>query len=1018
MVLGHEFCSMPSMMIRASSLSGSWTVGCFALATFGCSQSEDLREQGPGDTSFISHIPGAAQGDSNVDDGATTGDTGSTSGSGGSSSAPSDEDGDQDAPERLIAEADIIKVDGARLYALSRYSGLSVIDIENPKDLRLLGSHRASATPFEMYVEGERAYVMYNGWGQYSFNAQEGYWGWKTTSRIQALDLSDPAAIAVLGEHDMPGELSDSRKVGDVLYLVTYENGYCWECDVTANTRVTSFNVEDPDAFVAIDEERILEVGSYGGRRSIAVTPERIYISGWDWTGTSGGAIDIIDIADPAGKLTRGATFDIAGPIESRWQMDEFEGTLRVISQPGGWGNGAAPVVQTFQVVSSTEIKALASLDVVLPRPEDLRSVRFDGDRAYAITFEQTDPLFTFDLSDPLLPRQVGELEIPGWVYHMEPRGDRIYALGYDNADSEGSLHVSLFDVSELSAPQQIARVNFGGSWAQFAEDQDRIHKAFNILEDDGLILVPYAGWDYEGDGYCGGQYHSGIQLVDMTRDALTLRGVAPQVGEARRGILLEDTLIGVSDNAVQTFDIEDRDAPTMLDTLEVARNITSLRVLDDVVLRFGSDWWTGRAALDVTSFDAAQGATPLGDVDLSTLAPNGSDCTSQSYWENQVFVQGDYAYVPLRVQRWDDGSGNGENSQELTIFVIDVSDRTAPRVIDRVVTKTTNENEWLTGVTKTDSALLVGRRKTALDSQTGNYQSSFVYDVFSLSDPALPALVSSFEVPGYMTGGGFGQNVSGCAIDVGWGWWGYGYYGYGYNSQTLVSGDMLVSQHQVPLNDNTGRVRYYLDRIDVSNPSEPRVLDSINIPGGVVDFNEKTGRIVTVDYDYEELKASSWEECPDGAWDGNLCRNYRRALNTLHLEDDVATLVDHTVIDRDTLWASSIAISKDRVFASYAATSDEESHVRVFKLDNQGQIATLGDVTTSESAWGTLYARDDRAFFVSSGLLTVIDTSDVDDLTKKVHEMNGYSCSALEVADDYAYCALGAQGVQAFALD
>jgi hypothetical protein len=231
----------------------------------------------------------------------------------------------------------------------------------------------------------------------------------------------------------------------------------------------------------------------------------------------------------------------------------------------------------------------------------------------------------------------------------------------------------------------------------------------------------------------------------------------------------------------------------------------------------------------------------------------------------------------------------------------------------------------------------------------------------------------------------------------------------------------MLASQHQEPLNDGTGRVRYYLDRIDVSDPSEPRVLDSVNIPGAVVDFNEKTGRIVTVDYDYEERRASSWEECQDGSWDGEVCHIYRRTLNALTLEDDVAKLVDHASIDHDTSWASNIAVSKDRVFASYStysAASGEESSVRVFELDNQGQIETLGDINTSQSGWSTLYARGDRAFLVSDGLLTVIDAGDADELTKKTHEMNGYSCSALEVAGDYAYCALGYQGVQAFALD
>ncbi len=55
----------------------------------------------------------------------------------------------------------------------------------------------------------------------------------------------------------------------------------------------------------------------------------------------------------PERRPGEGDEVAIAGPIESRWQIDEFEGTLRVISQPGGWGNGGSPVVQTFQVASS-----------------------------------------------------------------------------------------------------------------------------------------------------------------------------------------------------------------------------------------------------------------------------------------------------------------------------------------------------------------------------------------------------------------------------------------------------------------------------------------------------------------------------------------------------------------------------------------------------------------------------------------------------------------------------------------
>ena len=117
-------------------------------------------------------------------------------------------------------------------------------------------------------------------------------------------------------------------------------------------------------------------------------------------------------------------------------------------------------------LITGNDVQRAGSLTIQLPQSNEvLQSVRFDGTRAYAITSEQRDPLFTFDLSDPEHPQQRGQLELPGWVYHMEPRGNRMYALGYDQQNPAGSLNVSLFDVSNLDQPQLIQRVNFGGDW-------------------------------------------------------------------------------------------------------------------------------------------------------------------------------------------------------------------------------------------------------------------------------------------------------------------------------------------------------------------------------------------------------------------------------------------------------------------------------------------------------------------------------------------------------------------------
>jgi hypothetical protein len=1000
-----------------------------SLGALGCSgEREDA--QADDETSFLSHIPGSRGSDRDSAGGDGVLSPGSGNGSGGTSGAPEapqDDGAGGGSPERAIAEADILRLDGTRLYALSRYSGLSVVDVGNPRALRLVGAHRAAAMPFEMYIEGARAYVMYNGWGTYK-HQDDGSLRWAVTSRVQALDISDPAAIRVIGEHEVPGEISDSRKVGDVLYLVTYEDSYCWGCDTSANTRVSSFDVSDPARFTLVDQLRFQENDASWGRRSISVTPERIYVSGWSWSSAepSAGAIDVVDISDPGGDLTQGAQLSVAGPIQSRWQMDEYDGVLRVISQPGGWGTGAPPVVETFQVDSSSSIQKLASLDVVLPRPEVLRSVRFDGARAYAITFEQTDPLFTFDLSVPSEPKQLGELEIPGWVYHMEPRGDRIYALGFDNTVEGGSLHVSLFDVSDMTNPQQLARVNFGGDWAQFAEDQDRIHKAFSILPESGLILVPYSGYSYsenECDWY--GSFHSGIQLVDMTTETLELRGVAPQIGQARRALLVDENLLGISDNAVQTFDISDRDAPSALGRLDLARNVSHVRAMGSTLLRFGSDWWTRQTQLDFALNAKADQAEPLGELDLSSIElEEGEGCGQSAYWDNQVLVHGGYAYVPRRSYSWGSKANATEYTERLRLYIIDIGDRTNPTLVGSFLLETNGQDEHFTRVIKTASAILVGR-------SVGNYWSDpwtgyrsevqLSYDVLSLENPAEPRLASTIALPKTVSAGGFGYGATGCAVDMGWGWWGgYSYYG-NVEQAALVSGDLVVSQHEVPVLDGTGRVRYFLDRLDVSDPEHPVLLQPVNIPGGLVDFDAATNRIVTIDYRLQERRAVSWDECSDGMsyWEDGICRSYPRRLNTLRLDGDVARRIDQAPLDGPGAWASGVAASKTRVFFTAQQSWEAPAEIRAYAIGIDGRLEGLPAVETeAPGGWGTLFARGERAFYAANGAFTVVDTRDGRIPKSTTHDMGAYYCAALEVTATDAYCALGEFGVQAFPLE
>ena len=79
------------------------------------------------------------------------------------------------------------------------------------------------------------------------------------------------------------------------------------------------------------------------------------------------------------------------------------------------------------------------------------------GDTAYVVTFRQTDPLYTIDLSNPEAPKVLGELKILGYSAYLHPIDDGLLlGIGQD-ADEQGrtkGTQVAVFDVSDPANPK------------------------------------------------------------------------------------------------------------------------------------------------------------------------------------------------------------------------------------------------------------------------------------------------------------------------------------------------------------------------------------------------------------------------------------------------------------------------------------------------------------------------------------------------------------------------------------
>jgi len=1005
---------------------------------------------GPGDQPFAEIDNGFESDDPSGRSAAERG-LSSSGGSADAGAAPA-EGADDGSAERTVQEADIIKMDGNRLYALSRYGGLAIIDITNPDKMKLLGRKRTDGMPFEMYVEGGRAFVMLNEFGRWMSDASSVYGQWVQTSEILALDVSNPANITELSHFDVPGTIADSRMVGEAAYVVTYENGYCWGCQTKPATIVTSF---DLNGAIAKRDQLVYappNSNSYSWQRSVSATNQRLYIAGpeWDWSPGQQNAssiIQVVDITDPSGKLKKGAEVKVAGQINSRWQMDEYEGVLRVVSQFGdGWGgtNGQInPKVQTFSITTSAQLTPLGSTELILPKPEQLRSVRFDGTRGYAITAERTDPLFTIDLSDPAAPQQTGELEMPGWIFHMEPRGDRLIGFGYDDTNmSTARLAVSLFDVSDLTKPTMLKRVSFGSGGGQVAEDQDRIHKSVRVLDDAGMILVPFASYGRWNDQACEGP-KSGIQLIDYGRDDLTLRGLAPQWGMPRRAFVANGRLLAMSDRNVTSFDITSRDAPIKKQELDLSNPAYRLAELTNHIASITSDWWTGEVMLSLTPKANADDADVTSKLSLASLAPpSATYCSGTSGWtswyEARLFGDGNTVYVTVPVYSYNAGIRGGK----LIAAAIDVSNPLKPVIAGK-------------------TEMLFQERDLSNGGYWG-YYGGFCdgWGFWSYSRGMNGSLVGSGQAVVQQGAKLAYIEVDHEPIEIGKTEHGYSRWSskihrrihvvdfaspaqpkthaialpdsLGESPLHLFQGTVLTSRW-VQSKKNPDKVRFFVDRVDLNGPT-PTLLPSINTPGSLLLADEASSRFVTTDYHAERVavakEPNGYTACQAKLghtawydWESGNCTRVTRDFKLADVAGAKVTL--RQTMSPPSQNIAGVQIADDRIYVTrykqydYSSSSGyaqpkvlEDGGLWAIGGIRAGQLAIVSEMI-GDADW-PLAAHGTKVALYTQGGLAIYDTATPKPTLVSQATLRGYGYSShVLMSDSRAVASLGEWGLQ-----
>ena len=265
--------------------------------------------------------------------------------------------------------------------------------------------------------------------------------------------------------------------------------------------------------------------------------------------------IHTFDISQP-GETTYAGSGRVDGTILDQFSISEYEGVVRVATTTGQWGRwwmeNPAPMENHVITLShaldvdtgKTRLLEMGRVDGIAYN-ETIWSARFVEDRAYIVTFENMDPLWTIDLSNPTSPTIMGELKVPGVSTYIHPLSDdAILTIGLGPADEETGLgldwsntRLSLFNVSNFSDPQETQTLSLspvedptdGWTWAWSEATWE--HKAFQYWAPKGMLAVPLNTYRYDYYYDEDGHYHyeydwvSKLMIVNITEEGMELHG-------------------------------------------------------------------------------------------------------------------------------------------------------------------------------------------------------------------------------------------------------------------------------------------------------------------------------------------------------------------------------------------------------------------------------------------------------------------------------------------------------------
>lgn len=491
-----------------------------------------------------------------------------------------------------VDEADTVKTDGEYLYIISNNT-IFIVKAYPPETAQILSKiHLNNSYNTQIYVDEDKLAVL----GSNSWYMEQTYryyypYCWSDGTFLNVYDISNRSQPALTRTLRLNGSISGSRRIDDYVYIAVYQSALQPNND-TLEQEVILPKIQSNDTLIEVQakEVRYVNMTDYlyyfttiiavniqidaqeptyesfltGSTSTMYVSKNNMYLvmannnvrilaaevgQRQDETLIYRVKLDKVDMVCEA----HGA---IPGYILNQFSMDEYNEIFRVATTR--WTNeGTKNNVYTLNMTLHT----IGKLEDLAPG-EQIYSARFIAERCYLVTYRQIDPFYVIDLETPTKPKVLGYLKIPGFSGYLHPY-DNKHIIGIGMQD--GNVKLSLFNVTDVTAPTETAKYIISASWSYTPVLDD--HKAFLFSETKQLLALPITTQNHQGAYIFNITLNEGFQLKGSIthRPSTSTSSYVEYSYQVQRTLYIENTLYTISEAKIKM---------NHLDTLQLLNEI------------------------------------------------------------------------------------------------------------------------------------------------------------------------------------------------------------------------------------------------------------------------------------------------------------------------------------------------------------------------------------------------------------------------------------------------------------